>query len=93
MHCIWDLLVLVQKISFWTISETKSFPKSPQFADYRPIASIRLFYKIFADMILAHVEPALEFHQPEEQHEFRKGHRIEKYLLTANLVVNTLQLA
>ena len=26
-------------------------------------------------MILARVEPALQFHQPEEQHEFRKGHR------------------
>ena len=56
-------------------------------ADYRPIASVRLLYKIFAYMMLARVEPALEIHQPEEQHRFRKGHRIEEHLLTANLVV------
>ena len=59
-------------------------------ADYRPIASVRLFYKIFAYMMLARVEPALEIHQPEEQHGFRKGHRIEEHLLTANLVVDKL---
>ena len=59
-------------------------------ADYRPIASVRLFYKIFAYMMLARMEPALEIHQPEEQHGFRKGHRIEEHLLTANLVVDKL---
>ena len=59
-------------------------------ADYRPIASVRLFYKIFAYMMLARVEPALGIHQPEEQHGFRKGHRIEEHLLTANLVVDKL---
>ena len=41
-------------------------------------------------MMLARVEPALEIHQPEEQHGFRKGHRIEEHLLTANLVVDKL---
>ena len=41
-------------------------------------------------MLLARVEPALEIHQPEEQHGFRKGHRIEEHLLTANLVVDKL---
>ena len=60
-------------------------------ADYRPITSVRLFYQIFACMMLAYVEPALEIHQPEEQHGFRKGHRIEEHLLLpANLVVDGL---
>ncbi len=59
-------------------------------ADYRPIASVRLLYKIFTYMMLARVEPALEIHQPEEQHGFRKGYRIEEHLLTANLVVDKL---
>ena len=44
------------------------------------------FYKICAYMMLARVEPALEIHEPEEQHGFRKGHRIEEHLLTTNLV-------
>ena len=41
-------------------------------------------------MMIARMEPALEIHQPEEQHGFRKGHRIEEHLLTANLVVDKL---
>ena len=36
------------------------------------------------------VEPALDIHQLQEQHRFRKGHRIEEHLLTANLVVDKL---
>ena len=36
--------------------------------DFRPIASVRLFYKIFAYMILHRIEPCLDSHQPEEQH-------------------------
>ena len=59
-------------------------------ADCRPIPSVRLFYKIFAYMMLARMEPALEMHEPEEQHGFRKGHQIEEHLLTANLVVDKL---
>jgi len=49
-----------------------------------------IVYKIFAYMMLARMEPALDIHQPEEQHGFRKGHRIEEHLLTANLVVDKL---
>ena len=41
-------------------------------ADYRPIASVRLFYKIIAYMMFARLEPALNIHQPEEQHGCRK---------------------
>ena len=57
-------------------------------AEYRPIASIRLLYKTFAYMILGRVEPFLEAAQPEEQHGFRSGRRIEEHLVTANLVID-----
>ena len=57
-------------------------------AEYRPIASIRLLYKTFAYMILLRVEPCLEAAQPEEQHGFRSGRRIEEHLVTTNLVID-----
>ena len=38
--------------------------------DFRPIASVRLFYKIFAYMIWHRIEPCLDSHQPEERHGF-----------------------
>ena len=41
-------------------------------------------------MMLARIELALDMHQPEEQYGFRKEHRIEEHLLTANLVVDKL---
>ena len=56
--------------------------------DFRPIAMVRLFYKIFAYMLLARIEPAIEARQPEEQHGFRPNHRSEEHLVTANLVVD-----
>ena len=57
-------------------------------AEYRLIASIRLLYKTFAYMILGRVEPFLEAAQPEEQHGFRSGRRIDEHLVTANLVID-----
>ena len=57
-------------------------------ADFRPIANIRLFYKTFAYMILGRVEDCLDAAQPEEQHDFRRGRRLEEHLLTANLVLD-----
>ena len=51
-------------------------------SEYRPIATIRLFYKLFAYMILGRVETQLETHQPEEQHGFRGGRRVEEHLLS-----------
>ena len=53
--------------------------------DFRPIASVRLFYKFFAYMILHRIQPCLDSCQPEEQHGFRAGRRLEEHLLTANL--------
>ena len=99
-HVLQELLYLYNDTLFsgevpesWTPTKFMMLPKSRHArvpADYRPIANVRLFYKIFAYMMLARVEPALEIHQPEEQHGFRKGHRIEEHLLTANLVVDKL---
>ena len=72
----------------WQTTIFKMLPKSrcAKFAsDFRPIASLRLLYKIFAYLMLGRMEKTLENSQPEEQHGFRKQRRIEEHLLTANL--------
>ena len=56
--------------------------------DFRPIANIRLFYKVFAYMVLARVEQSLESFQPEAQHGFRSGRRMEEHVLTTNLFLD-----
>jgi len=56
--------------------------------DFRPTASVRLFDKIFAYMILHRIEPYLDSHQPEEQHGFRAGRRLQEHLLTANFFLD-----
>ena len=50
----------------------------------------RVLYKTFAYMILGRIEHCLENSQPEEQHGFRSGRRLEKHLVTANLVGDKL---
>ena len=57
-------------------------------SDFRPVANLRLLYKLFSYMILHRIEPVLDIGQPEEQLGFRRGRRMEKHLLTANLVVD-----
>ena len=59
-------------------------------SDIRPIASVRTLYKVFTYMVLARVEPVLEASQPEEQHGFRCGRRLEEHLVSANLVIDKL---
>ena len=56
-----------------------------QTADFRQIAS-RFLYKEFGSLILGRVEEILEAKQPEEQHGYRPGRRLEEHLLTANLL-------
>ena len=66
--------------------------KAKLVSDYRPIANVRLLYKVFAYMILHRIEPILESGQPEEQHGFRPNRRLEEHLLTANMIIdNTRQ--
>ena len=57
-------------------------------ADFRPIANIRLFYKVFACFVVDRIEHQLDDHQPQEQHGFRRGKRIEEHLLTANVFLD-----
>ena len=44
--------------------------------------------KFFAYMILHRIQPCLDSHQPQEQHGFRAGRRLEEHLLTANLFLD-----
>ena len=55
-------------------------------SDYRPIANIRVLYKLFTYLVLGRIENTLHCAQPEEQHGFRKNRRIEEHLVTANYV-------
>ena len=75
----------------WKLTTFRMLPKklrAIQTSDFRPIASSRLFYKVFAYLILGRVEEILESKQPEEQHGFRPGRRLEEHLLTANLLLD-----
>ena len=75
----------------WRKTLFKMLPKTLKprtTTDFRPIANIRLFYKIFAYMILGRIEDTLETSQPEEQHGFRSKKRIEEHLLTFNVILD-----
>ena len=75
----------------WKLTIFRMLPKklrAIQTTDFRPIASSRLFYKVFGYLILGRVEKILEAKQPEEQHGFRPGRRLEEHLLTANLLLD-----
>ena len=56
--------------SSWRKTLFQMLPKSHRArvpADFRPIASLRLLYKVFAYLVLGRIEETLEQHQPEEQ--------------------------
>ena len=75
----------------WCSTPSKMLPKKmqpTQVADFRPIANIRLFYEVFACLVLEKNEHQLDDHQPEEQHGFRRGKRIEEHLLAANVFLD-----
>ena len=57
-------------------------------ADFRPIAHIRLLYKKFPYLLFGRLVHLLEGGQPEEQHGFRPGRRLEEHLVTANLMLD-----
>ena len=77
----------------WRKTLFKMLPKNLRSrvpSDYRPIASIRLFYKVFAYMILGRIETKLESTQPEEQHGFRSGRRVDEHLVTTQVLLDKL---
>ena len=97
-----DLMTTGQVPTDWRKTSFKMLPKTMRVkvpSEYRPIATIRLFYKLFAYMILGRVdfffrvEAQLETHQPEEQHGFRGGRRVEEHLVTTHLVLDKLSSA
>ena len=51
-------------------------------------ANIRLFYNVFAYMLLVRIENILGLEPPEEQHGFRPGRKIEEHLLTTNILLD-----
>ena len=55
---------------------------------FRPIANLRLLYKVFAYLILGRIEHTLDTYQPEKQHGFRSKYRLEEHLLAANLFLD-----
>ena len=81
IKCAW------RKTLFQMLPPQKKTKQSKVTTDFRPIANIRLMYKMFAYLFLGRFEGPLEQWQPEEQHGFR-NRRIEKHFLTANMVVD-----
>ena len=55
--------------------------------DFRAIACLRTLYKLIAYMILGRIEHTLEDQQPEEQHGFRAGRRLEEHIISANIIM------
>ena len=70
-------------------SETQA---SKSVSAFRPIATVRLLYKLFAYLMLGRMEDAIEASQPDEQHGFRRGRRIEEHFLTADVWLQKLWL-
>ena len=56
--------------------------------DFRPLANLRLLYKVFAYLIIRRIEHTLDTHQPEEQHGFCSKSQLEGHLLTSNLLLD-----
>ena len=80
----------------WRKTLFQTFPKSHRArvpADFRPVASLRLLYNVFAYLMLGRIEETLEQHELEEQYGFRSGRRIEEHLLTTNVVIDKTLLA
>ena len=78
--CLNSLLQIMNEIlhkgvvpSSWRKTFFQMLPKTHRArvpADFRPIANLRLLYKVFAYLVLGRIEATLEQHQPEEQHGF-----------------------
>ena len=75
-------------LSSWRRTLFMMLAKHRQAALVTDFRSVRLFYKIFAYVILHRIEPCLDSHQPEKQNGFRAGRRLEEHLLTANFFLD-----
>jgi len=85
-----DVLEFGSPPSTWRRTIFNMLPKSAKsksVTEYRPIASLRLLYKVFAYLLLGRIEDKLEATQPEEQHAFRGDYRLEEHLLTAGMFI------
>ena len=95
LHVCNHILVTGDAPAQWRRTLFQMLPKhtnAKPTADFRPIASVRVLYKVFAYLLLGRIEDTLEASQPEEQHGFRAHRRIEEHLLTMNVVLDkTLQ--
>ena len=70
-----DLLFSGELPSTWQRTVVQMLPKTAKTmvtSDYRPIASVRVLYKLFAYLVLSRIEHILDSAQPEEQHGCRK---------------------
>ena len=66
-------------------------PKSgdlTQATNWRPIAVLPIFYKVFARMVYHRLKPTLENHQCSDQTGFRTGIRLEEALVIAEMMVS-----
>ena len=73
-------------MTLFSMLPKKMWPLQP--AEFNPIANIRLLYTTFAYFLRGQLEHFLEAGQPEEQHGFRPGGRLEEHLVTANLMLD-----
>ena len=91
LHLFRTVLLTGNVPETWKQTIFKILPKKREAqstSDFRPIAVVRVLYKTFAYLWLGRVEATLDAGQPEEQHGFRAGRRIEEHLLTTNLVLD-----
>ena len=78
LHVMKEVLTSGNVPSSWHRTLFKMLPKTraaKSVSDVRPIANVRLLYKLFAYLMLGRMEDALEATQPEEQHGFPQGKR------------------
>ena len=90
-----DLLLSGELPQTWQKTVFQMLPKTAKAMvtpDYRPIANVRVLYKLFTYLVLGRIENTLDCAQPEEQHGFRKNRRIEEHLVTANYVFDKTML-
>ena len=86
-----DVLYTGEPPTSWSRTLFTMLPKklrAKQATDFRPIANLRLLYKTFAYLLLGRLEHVLDAQQPEEQHGFRAGRRLEERLLSANILLD-----